>query len=191
MSDYYCQNPQSYHEKTYHVDPSPFLKPFVVRLPSACKILDVGCASGRDLLWLKEREFSVRGFERSPGLVKLARKNTGCNIIQGDFEAFDFEKLSVDAILLIGALVHVPHKSFPRILSRIMRALKKEGLMLLSLKEGRDKRSDSSGRTFYLWKHENLQKTLSDSGLRILDFFRQASSMGTDEIWLTYILEKV
>jgi len=31
----------------------------------------VGCGSGRDLLWLKNRGFKVIGFERPKGLAEL------------------------------------------------------------------------------------------------------------------------
>jgi len=34
---------------------------------------ELGCGSGRDLLWLKNRGFHVIGFERSPGLAELCR----------------------------------------------------------------------------------------------------------------------
>ncbi len=70
----------------------------------------MGCGSGRDLLWLKERGFKVMGFERSEGLAELARKNSGCEVIEGDFETFDFSPLSFDAVIASGSLVHVPHE---------------------------------------------------------------------------------
>ena len=43
-------------------------------------VLDIGCGSGRDLKWLRERGFSVTGFERSKGLAALARRHAGGRI---------------------------------------------------------------------------------------------------------------
>jgi len=123
MSDYYQQNYRKYHEKTFFVDPSSFLTPFSESLKPGSTILDIGCGSGRDLLWFKQHGFEVVGFERSPGLADLARKNVGCEVIEGDFEIYDFSQLSVDAIMLVGALVHLPHSKVPEILNSISRAL--------------------------------------------------------------------
>ena len=103
MSDFYQNNYRAYHEKTFSIDPSSFLEPFASHLAEDSLILDVGCGSGRDLLWLKNRGFKVIGFERSKGLAELARENVGCEVIEGDFETFDFSTLSVDAIILINS----------------------------------------------------------------------------------------
>jgi len=72
MSDFYQKNYKAYHEKTFSIDPSSFLEPLARRLPAEAFILDVGCGSGRDLLWMKKRGFDVIGFERSPELAELA-----------------------------------------------------------------------------------------------------------------------
>ena len=98
MKDFYSENYKLYHERTFSIDPSLFLEPLIKVLPRGAYILDVGCGSGRDLLWLKERGFKVMGFERSEGLAELARKNSGCEVIEGDFETFDFSLLSFDAV---------------------------------------------------------------------------------------------
>ena len=87
--------------------------------------MDVGCGSGRDLLWFRERGYSVVGFEKSKGLVQLARKNTGCEVIEGDFETYDFSWLSMDAILLVGALVHLSYEKFKPVFENISTCLEK------------------------------------------------------------------
>ena len=123
MSDYYQENYKTYHEGTFPIDTSSLLEPFTGRLAKGSLILDVGCSSGRDLSWLKRRGFNVIGFERSKGLADLARKNVGCEVIEGYFETYHFSELSVDAILLSGTLVHVPHKKLPNVFYNIAQAL--------------------------------------------------------------------
>ena len=49
--------------------------------------------------------FKVMGFERSKGLAKLARKNSGCEVIEGDFETFDWQVLQLN--LLTGKFFHL------------------------------------------------------------------------------------
>ena len=95
--DYYHKKFQSYFHDTVHVDSTPFLEPVVKHLPPGGEVWDVGCGSGRDLLWLKQRGFKVVGLERSQGLTRLAAAHSGCQVIQGDFNTFDFSQVSVDA----------------------------------------------------------------------------------------------
>ena len=190
MFDYYQKNFKEYHKKTFNIDPSSFLLPLSEKLsPGAC-ILDIGCGSGRDLLWFRQRGFEVVGFERSPGLAGLARKNVGCEVIEGDFETYDFSRLSVDAIMLIGALVHLPHSKVSAVLISINRALKDDGNIFLSLKKGAGNTSDSHGRVFYLWNDGELRDLFKDLGLDVIDYFQQSSMIGTDEVWIGYVLEK-
>jgi len=190
MSDYYQQYYREYHEKTFSVDPTSFLTPIAIKLKPGATILDIGCGSGRDLLWFKNRGFEVVGFERSPGLAGLVRKNVGCEVIEGDFETYDFSRLSVDAIMLIGALVHLPHNKVSAVLISINKALKDDGKIFLSLKKGAGNTSDSHGRIFYLWNDGELRDLFKDLGLDVIDYFQQSSTTGTDEVWIGYVLEK-
>jgi len=190
MSDYYQKNYKQYHEKTFFVDPSSFLTPIAEKLKPGSTILDIGCGSGRDLLWFRQRGFKVFGFERSVGLSSLARENVGCEVIEGDFETYDFSQLSVDAILLIGALVHLPHGKIPAILNSISRALKGDGIIFLSLKKGAENTKDSQGRVFYLWNDGELRDMFKDLALDVIDYFQQPSKIGTGEVWIGYLLEK-
>ena len=123
MQDYYRNKYKSYHEKTFTIDPSDFLEPFTENLTAGDLVLDVGCGSGRDLLWMKKKGFDVIGFDRSPALVKLARENVGCKVIEGDFETYDFSVISADAIMLIGAMVHIPNDRFSDVFRNIISSL--------------------------------------------------------------------
>ena len=53
--DYYKENYKEYFDRTFSLDPSSFLGPVVERLSSGAMMLDVGCGSGRDLLWFKKK----------------------------------------------------------------------------------------------------------------------------------------
>ncbi len=188
MSDYYEQNYQAYNRRTAGIDPTPFLKPFADRLPAGAAILDVGCGSGRDLLWLNNRGFAVTGFERSSGLAGLAEERAGCPVIKGDFTEFDFSRLAFDALLLCGSLVHLPPEQLPVVVDNILKALNTPGWVFLSLKAGRGQKVDQWDRIFYLWQTDALEEVLEKKGLQVLDFFRSISAAGTGEQWLGYVL---
>lgn len=190
MSDFYQTNYNAYHEKTFTIDPSSFLDPFAKRLPDEAFILDVGCGSGRDLLWMKKRGFDVIGFERSPGLAELARDNAGCEVIEGDFETYDFFSILVDAVLLVGALVHVPHEGFSKVFENITSAIPDDGSVLITLKEGTGNVTAPDGRTFYLWEDPKIRKLFDSLGFKVCDFSSSVSKTDTGDFWLSYVLDK-
>jgi len=190
MKDFYRENHSKYFERTFNIDPSSFLLPLAEKLAPGAFIVDVGCGSGRDLLWLKNRGFSVMGFERSPELAELARKSAGCKVLEGDFISYDFSQIRADAVILTGALVHIPHADFATVLLNITAALKNNGLMLITVKEGTGSTEAADGRIFYFFQHEDLEAIFASLNFRLLDFSRNVSKTGTGEIWLRYLLQK-
>jgi len=190
MKDFYRENHREYFERTFNIDPSTFLSQLVAKLPPGSFILDVGCGSGRDLLWLKKSGFSVTGFEKSQELAGLARKNSGCEVIEGDFTSYDFSLIGADAVILVGSLVHTPHDDFAAVLLRIAEAIKPGGLMLITLKEGTGRAEGADGRIFYLHKDKELEAIFTSVGFSILECSRDLSKTGTGEIWLMYLLQK-
>ena len=189
-ADYYASHPDEYHERTFGLDPAPFLSPLAERLQPGAHILDIGCSSGRDLKWFRERGFRVTGFERSPVLAEKARRIAGCEVIEGDFETFDFSSRSCDAVSLIASLVHVPPERLPQVLARILPAVKPGGHLLITLKEGTAPAGGSGGRTYYRWRGEELQTIFESLSLEILHAHRRASFLSEDVVWLEYVLRK-
>ncbi len=91
----------------------------------------------------------------------------------------DFAKNACKIVILIGALVHVPHDDFARIFSKIAAALRDGGLMLITLKEGADgadgaqgdnRAHGADGRIFYLHHDSDLRRTFAALGFDVLDF---------------------
>jgi SAM-dependent methyltransferase len=190
MADYYQQFYKNYFDSTFKIDPSSFLSPLIYFLKPGAQILDVGCGSGRDLLWLKKKGFQVTGFERSPGLANLARNYSHCKVIEGDFEIYDFSKIKVDAILLIGALVHIKHHDFETTFEKIALACNPGGLIQITIKEGTGSQIADDGRKFYLWENKTLRKIFINNLYQIMYFKRQVSKLNNADIWLNYILRK-
>jgi SAM-dependent methyltransferase len=190
MQDFYQKNYQAYHEKTFSIDPSSFLKPLAQRLPADSFVLDVGCGSGRDLLWMKKHGFDVIGFERSPDLAELARDNAACEVIEGDFETYDFSLVQVDAILLVGIMLHVPREKFSNVFKNITSAISDNGLVLITLKEGTGDITYPDGRIFYLWEDPKAREMFDTLGFKVCDFSSSVSKTGSGDVWLTYVLAK-
>lgn len=179
----------AYFDQTFGVDPSSFLLPLVRHLSPNAYILDIGCGAGRDMLWLENRGFSCLGMDYSPVLAELTRKHTGLVVIEADFESFDFQELDMDALLLVGALVHVPHEHFQLTFSRILNALKSQGHVLLTMKQGQGTQTRPDGRVFYLWSKTELMSIFEDCSLRCLDYFEQQSKIRASDIWMSFVLQ--
>lgn len=192
IPDYYSTHYKQYHDKTFHLDPSRFLSSFAENLEPGTHVLDIGCGSGRDLLWLAKKGFRATGFEGSPGLAAIARQNTGCKVIEGDFETFEFSALQAEALLLAGALLHLPHERVVPALGNILQALRTEtdAIIYLSLKEGRGAFTDEHNRPFYLWQEKDVRSVLRSTGLKVINFSRTSSLLGTGETWIGYVLKK-
>ncbi len=189
MKQYYQTNFKAYHKRTFFVDPSLFLNPFVNALSQNASVLDIGCGSGRDLLWLKNQGFQVTGFEQSPGLADLARKHAACEVIEGDFETFDFTTFSFDAILASGSLVHLPQNRLSQVLENIKQALNQNGIFYISLKQGDNFRTDQTQRIFYLWQESELKELFSTLNFDIIHISNTESVMNSKEVWLGYVLK--
>jgi len=188
--EYYSRYAKDYHAETFAIDPTPFLQPITRFVKPPAKILDIGCASGRDLLWFKKRGYSVLGLERVPAFVEMARNNVSCEVIEADFQFFDFKTLSVDAAVLIGALVHLDRYKFVDALKRISQSVRQTGFLLLSIKAGAGFESRENGRIFYLWDDEEIRSVFDGLGLGVKDYSQTASQLGTSEKWLAYILQR-
>ncbi|MCP3891369.1 MAG: methyltransferase domain-containing protein [Desulfobulbaceae bacterium] len=191
MTDFYEANCEDYFHSTVDIEPSSFLYPLADILLPGAKVLDIGCGSGRDLRWLSERGFKPTGFERSPNLAAMARRHSHCPVIEGDFCRYDFSSLQFDALVLVGALVHLSKPELPAIFRSICQALVQSGCVLLTLKEGSGSKTFKDGRVFTLWSREELESIFADINLEIVRFTRSTSKLRIDDVWLGYVLRLV
>ncbi|MDH4206678.1 MAG: hypothetical protein OEV45_14235, partial [Desulfobacteraceae bacterium] len=64
------------------------------------------------------------------------------------------------------------------------------GSVLITLKEGSGDRTDSYGRTFYLWDDPKAREVFDTLGFKVCDFSTSVSKTGSGDVWLSYVLEK-
>jgi len=212
--DYYEKKYEDYFTKTVSIDPAPFLETFIQIAPHGSRVWDIGCGSGRDLRWLKERGFHAVGLERSAGLASLARIYSDCEVVEADFETFDFSGLNADCMLMTGSLVHLHWDKLQTVLSHIIKGLKPQGVIYISLKKGQENsclqntnltkrekqpttieeeknlREVDSKRVFYMWSPKLLEQIFHQLSLEVINFSERASMLKTGEIWLGYLMRK-
>ncbi len=141
------------------------------------------------MLWLENRGFSCVGLDFSPALAELARRHTGLPVFEADFESFDFQGMDMDALLLVGALVHVPYERFQLIFSRILSALKPHGHVLVTMKQGQGVQTSSDERVFYLWSKADLMSIFRDCSLICVEYFEQQSRIRASDMWMSFVLQ--
>jgi len=217
-AEFYDKNHKDYFNSTVKINSEFFLKDFADVIPANSHILDVGCGSGRDLLWLKERGHKPVGLEQSAKLANLAENHSGCQVLAADLETYDFKKHQVDGIILVGSLVHICHDKLRSVLENIIDALKPGGFMFLSLKEDTDGNKcliqpeltektstihapcypltrtqlhPDGDRTFYLWQDIEIKVILNELNLNVIKLSRNISKVRESDIWLSYLIRRM
>jgi cyclopropane fatty-acyl-phospholipid synthase-like methyltransferase len=186
---FYEENSEEYFSRTVNVDPSSFLNPLLTHLTPGSTVLDIGCGSGRDLLWLKIHGFNPTGLERASQLAEMARHHSQCDVINSDFMSYDFSKHSFDCLLSVGSLVHVKHDELASVISSFLQSLSKGGLFLLTTKCGDGFSKSSDSRVFALWRPEKIEIVFRSLNLSILELSTQESKLRKKDMWLSYLLK--
>ncbi len=93
------------------------------------RLLDIGCGTGHFLSIAKKRGWDIQGVEISHQAAKAARAHYGLPVFEGDVEEAVFPEQTFDLITLWNVLDFL--KDPKKVLSKIFRLLKKDGLLVL------------------------------------------------------------
>ena len=139
-------------------EPSPALQR---AFPTPCKLLDVGCGSGAEVITLLQRGFDAFGTDASPELLQAAAHlaRTRHTPADGRFLPAELPALApfadaeFDALLCNAVLMHLPPESLFDAVYGLRRILKPGGRLLVSIPAERadvapDTRRDPRGRLF-------------------------------------------
>lgn len=186
---FYDENADNFFDDTAHIDMSDLHGKFCLLLPDKGKLLDLGCGSGRDVKAFIERGYDVIGLDGSFKLVQRAREFTKAEIIHDDFENLSF-KNQFDGIWACASLLHVERKKIPQVLNLIKKALKKDGVLYMSFKEGNGDRAKNK-RTFTDMTIELLEPIISNSGMVLVDAWTTDDVRpNKKESWLNVFVRK-
>jgi 2-polyprenyl-3-methyl-5-hydroxy-6-metoxy-1,4-benzoquinol methylase len=105
-------------------------------LPPA-RVVELGCAHGSFVALLRHAGYDASGIELSPWVVEYGRKTFKVPISVGPIEKLELPERSVDAIVLMDVLEHLPDPVAT--ISHCVKRLKPDGLLLIQtpqFKEG-------------------------------------------------------
>ena len=154
------------------------LKPLADR-PAPLDVLDVCCASGRDLLALQARGHRPVGLDGVPEFCAMSRARAGCEVWQQDLASLDLPPHRFDAVFCNACLFHLPRVALPGALAALRGTLRGGGVLFVSNAHGfgEDKEGWTRGRTpgtqsYVCWlSEETWCKACKAAGFELLDLF--------------------
>lgn len=102
-------------------------------------VLELGCAHGSFVALLSQAGFNARGAEMSPWVVQHARETFGIEVGLGTLEDLNIPPASLDVIAMMDVMEHLP--SPVETLSGCLKAIKKDGMLLIQMPEFNENKS--------------------------------------------------
>ena len=156
--NYYETHAEDFTASTINVDMSKLYAEFETYLKPGCRILDLGCGSGRDSRYFVEKGYDVVAVDPSPAMCKKTKDFARVTTYTLKAEELPFED-EFDAVWACASLLHVSRKNQESVLQKICRALRQDGILYCSWKYGNQERLEN-GRSFTDLNDKELNQIL-------------------------------
>lgn len=187
--DYYERYAGVYYDNTVDLKMDEILDRFISLMPENAEVLDLGCGSGRDSLYLDEHGCFTTLLDGAAEMCKLAEIHTDKEVLHMSFAQMDFEEV-FDGIWACGSLLHVSGEEIDDIMGKVMAALKPEGILYMSFKHG-DAEEIRGNRLFRDYTEETAYAMIiKQKGVKILDIWTNDDIRGRDQQWLNVLVKK-
>lgn len=163
-------------------------------------ILDVCCASGRDLLALKKLGHRPIGIDGVEQFCEMSRELSGCEVWQQSLTALELPEERFDAIFCNACLFHVPSVALPDTLRALAAALRPGGVLFCSNAHGfgEDREGWTQGRTpgtrsYVCWLSETtwVETCKAASNLNLLQsYYRPPGKPRSQQPFLATVWQK-
>lgn len=199
---WYDANAAQYATNIEKIPSRELLDRFAAAVGKGGKVLDAGCAAGRDCRLLKDRGLVPIGIDLSEPLIEIARnKHPDVEFRQGNILNLPLEDESFDGVWAHASLVHFETtEDVVKALKEFNRVLKLNGIIHVFVKQqsGKEKTSVISDKLsghdrFFQWftKYE-VQQLLDKTGFAIIDLQDDYEDpVGRDEVkWVVALAKK-
>ncbi len=123
------------------------LDPFLECLAANALVLELGCGSGRDAVYMEARGFRVEPTDGVPEMAAQAEARLGRPVRVMRFDELDADE-QYDGVVAAYSLLHVPREGLGAILARVWRALKPGGWHVATYKTAGGGGRDRLGRYY-------------------------------------------
>ncbi len=170
---------------------------FLSFLPSKAKILDVGCASGRDTALFQKNGYDCIGIDMSQQLLKQAKLlHPHISVHYMDMRCLSFKDQSFDGIWAHASLLHIKRDEVNLVLQEFYRVLKKHGIMYITVKEGEgnstifEEELHNEPRHFTFFSETEISEFLSQNNFQSLQLKRVRSKSRRNLTWIHSVSKK-
>jgi SAM-dependent methyltransferase len=182
---------------------SAMFKHFTLSLEPGGKVLDLGCGTGLPYArYLVDNGFDVVGLDVSDEMIKIAKRNVPeAEFIQLSMDGIDYVGVFDGVVSSFSMLLLTP-KLFRETAQRIHRALRKKGLLYLSLNEPKDEHEDPDAEAFVEvmgqqmysrgYRAEEIRDIVQPIGFKEIKFNRminQSDAFGEEHV-IEFIFKK-
>ena len=186
--NWYKENAKDFVKRTTGVDMSDLYRSFLKHIPTSGYIMDLGCGAGSAALYFAQKGYRVLAVDGCEELCDYTHLRAGCPVRAIRFEELDYED-SFDGVWACASLLHLRKPELPKVIRRIRRALKKDGVFYASFKYGNLERY-KNGRVFSDMTEESLRNLISEAGSFseiALWLTNDARPDRTDEQWVNIL----
>ena len=165
---------------------------FIKMISIEGKVLDLGCGTGSASLELMKRGFSTFPVDASIEMVKVAESLLKIKVRKISFDEID-EHNFYHAIWANFSLLHITKSQFSDILKILFFALKEEGVLFFSLKQGAGESRDKLGRFYSYYEKNEVEKYLEKANFQTKKYTEGVSLglAGDKENWMGFFCEKI
>jgi ubiquinone/menaquinone biosynthesis C-methylase UbiE len=179
--EFYQTEAKKYFDLTFYQKLEKLWKIALDFMPYNATVLDLGCGSGRDILFFTLKNIKAFGLDYSYNLSSLAHQHTNQPIVQADFLEIPFSNESYDMVWSIGSLLHLKKDQVSKPLFEIKRILKKNGYLMTSMKKGSGEEITKDGRFFAYYEADEWNEKLSTSGFIIKNIYNSIEKRHYEE----------
>lgn len=186
---YYERYAASYYENTVDLSMEEALKRFLELLPENADVLDLGCGSGRDSMYMEEAGCCVTLMDGSEQMCRLAEIHTDQEVLHMTFEEMEFDEV-FDGIWACASLLHVSEKDMDRIMKKVVDALQPGGILYMSFKYGENEEIRNH-RLFHDYTERTARAmVMRQKKVEILDMWQSDDVRGNEQRWLNVLVKK-
>lgn len=191
--EYYNNNAKIYCEQTLISNLQENYDRFLKHLPQGAYILDFGCGSGRDSKYFIVNGYKVKAMDGSKEMCKLASKYINQEVVCRKFEELN-DINTYDGIWACSSILHVEKENLLSVLSKMINALKVNGVIYTSFKIGTAYEIKEGKYYNYLTKNEMIEILNKISkNVKLIDYFETFPSTKRtlkNTVWGNFIIKK-
>lgn len=172
--DYYNKEASNYHNSADNWQLIEWLEKFTSLISDSARVLDLGCAYGRDVQYFFENGFDIYGFDISEEMIGVARtKIPKAKFKVGNLLELDYEDDYFDGVWSSATLVHISRNDIDIAIKQINRVLKREGILYLTFREGEGEALDKNNnkeRYYSYYKKQEIYDFLEKNGFIVVEY---------------------